>query len=227
MYEVGLKSALFDRAVRLTLSGYYYDYKDLQVSRAATEGSAIIITQNAANAKLYGVDADITWNVTSNLTLSGGIAWQHSEYSNYDLATAKVFRALRPGGTGPGMVDIPFDANGERLLRAPALSAYASINYRIPLPSGSVPINLSYSYKGSYKFDFVADPSTSILRQRAYNLVNARIGYEPDGGRWSAGVWANNLFDERYFDDVVAAGTGIRGSYGAPRTYGAELTFNF
>lgn len=227
MYEVGLKSSLFDRKVRLTLSSYYYDYKDLQVSRAATEGSAVIITQNAANARLYGVDADLTWNVTRDLTFSGGFAWQHSEYRNYDLATAKVFRALQPGGSGPGMIDIPYDADGESLLRAPAFSAYASVNYSIPVGNAKVPVNIAYSYKGSYKFDFIANPSTEVLRQKAYHLVNARIGYEPDGGRWSAGFWVNNLFRERYFDDVVASGTGFRGSYGAPRTYGADLTFRF
>ncbi|HET6525152.1 TonB-dependent receptor [Sphingopyxis sp.] len=227
MYELGLKSSLFDRRVRLTLSGYNYDYKDLQVSRAATEGSAVIITQNAANARLYGVDADLNWSVTDDLTLSGGFAWQHSEYSNYDLATVKVFRALQPGGSGPGMIDIAYDAQGEQLLRAPKFSAYASLNYAIPAGSGTIPVNIAYSYKGAYNFDFVADPSTDVLRQKAYHLVNGRIGYEPGNGGWSVGLWVNNLFKERYFDDVVAAGTGIRGSYGAPRTYGADVTFRF
>ncbi|AEG50693.1 TonB-dependent receptor [Sphingobium chlorophenolicum L-1] len=227
MYELGLKSSLFNRKVRVTLSGYYYDYKDLQVSRAATEGSAVIITQNAANARLYGVDGDLTWNVTRDLTLAGGFAWQHSEYRGYDLATAKVFRALQPGGSGPGMIDIAYDAEGQKLLRAPKFSAYASVNYAIPVGSAKVPVNIAYSYKGSYEFDFIADPSTSVLRQKAYHLVNGRIGYEPEGGKWSAGFWVNNLFKERYFDDVVASGTGFRGSYGAPRTYGADLTFNF
>lgn len=227
MYELGMKSSLFDRKVRLTLSGYYYDYKDLQVSRAATEGSAVIVTQNAANARLYGIDADLSWSVTDDLTLSGGFAWQHSEYSNYDLATVKVFRALQPGGSGPGMIDIAYDAQGEQLLRAPKFSAYASLNYAIPVGSGTMPVNIAYSYKGAYNFDFVADPSTDVLRQKAYHLVNGRIGYEPGNGGWSVGLWVNNLFKERYFDDVVASGTGIRGSYGAPRTYGADVTFRF
>lgn len=227
IYELGLKSSLFDRTLRLTLSGYYYDYKDLQVSRAAAAGSAQVITQNAANARLYGLDADISWNPVRALTLSGGLSLQHSEYRNYDLATVKVYKALQPGFSGPGMVDIAYDADGQRLLRAPKFSAYVSANYEIPVGSGKVPVNLSWSYKGSYNFDFVHDASTNVLRQRAYSLVNGRIGYEPDNGGWAVGAWVNNLFDKSYFDDVVAAGTGIRGSYGAPRTYGADLTFKF
>lgn len=227
MYELGLKTSLLNRTLRLTLSGYYYDYKNLQVSRAAAAGSAQVITQNAANARLYGLDADVNWTPTRGLTLSGGFAWQHSEYRNYDLATVKVYRALQPGMSGPGMVDIAYDADGERLLRAPKFSAYASINYDIPVGDATVPVNIAYSYKGSYNFDFVHDPSTDVLRQRAYSLVNGRIGYEPASGGWSVGAWVNNAFNKRYFDDVVAAGTGIRGSYGAPRTYGGDLTFRF
>ena len=227
MYELGLKSSLFDRRVNLTISGYYYDYKDLQVTRAAAEGSAVVITQNAANAELYGIDADLTWRPTPQLTVTASLAWQHSQYKDYELATAKMFRGVLLGTAAPGMVDVPYEADGERLLRAPKWSAFASINYNIPVGMGTVPVTLSYSYKGSYNFDFVADPTTNVLRQKAYNLVNGRIGFRPDSERWSVAIWANNLFDEEYFDDAVAAGTGIRASYGAPRTYGVEATFNF
>ncbi len=132
------------------------------------------------------------------------------------------------------MVDVGFDADGERLLRAPEFSAFAAANYDLAVGDGVIPINLSYAYKGSYDFDFVYDlpnatqtGTTRALRQQAYSLVNARIGYRPASEKWSVSGWVNNLFDETYFDDVVAAGAGIRGSYGAPRTYGVEFQFNF
>lgn len=234
MYEVGLKGAFFDRAVRTTVSAYYYDYSNLQVTRAAASGVGVIVTtENAANAELYGLDADVTWTVTPNFTLTGAISWQHSQYKGY-LASAKVYRGVLPGGTAPGMVDVGFDADGQRLLRAPKFSAYVSANYDISVGDGVIPVSLSYAYKGSYDFDFVYDPpnvtqtgTTSALRQKAYSIVNGRIGYHPVSDKWSIAGWVNNLFDERYFDDVVAAGVGIRGSYGAPRTYGVELQFKF
>ena len=235
MYELGLKGEFFDRKVRTTLSGYYYDYSDLQVTRAAAAGvTPIVTTQNAANAKLYGLDADLTWFATNALTLSGSVSVQHSEYQDY-LANAKVYRGLLPATLGqPGMVDVGFDASGERLLRAPKFAAFASINYDISTSNGKVPINLSYSYKGSYLFDFIFDPAditaletTNVLKQKGYGLVNGRIAYEAESGRWSVSAWVNNLFDKKYFDDVVAAGTGIRASYAPPRTYGLDLEFKF
>lgn len=234
MYEVGLKGSFFNRAVRTTLSGYYYDYSDLQVTRAAASGVGVVVTtENAANAELYGLDADITWSVTPAFTLNGAVSWQHSKYKDY-LASAKVYRAVLPGGSGRGMVDVGFDADGHRLLRAPKFSAYAAANYDISVGEGVIPINLSYAYKGSYDFDFIYDPpgatrlgTTSVLRQKAYSIVNGRIGYHPISDRWSVSGWVNNIFNEKYFDDVVAAGVGIRGSYGAPRTYGIDFQFNF
>ncbi|MGE0774651.1 MAG: TonB-dependent receptor [Sphingomonadaceae bacterium] len=234
MYEGGLKGDFFDRKVRLILAGYYYKYRDLQVTRAAGSGvGAVVVTQNAANAKLYGLDADLTWFATRSLSFTGGLAWQHSEYQDY-LASAKQFRATIPGLTGPGMVDVGFDAGGEKLLRAPSLSASISADYSVPLSSGNVPINISYAYRSSYDFDFIYDApgtilsgQTKALRQKAYSLVNARIGYTPDSAKWSISAWMNNVTNEKYFDDVVAAGPGIRGSYGAPRTYGMEVELTF
>lgn len=223
MYEAGFKGSFFDRAVNLTLSAYYYDYSNLQVTRAAastTGGGVVVVTENAANAKLYGLDADVTWHVDRNFTLSGGISAQHSKYQNF-LADAKMYKATF------GMTDVVYDASGHTLLRAPKFSAFASANYDIPIGSGKIPVTVSYSYKGSFDFDFVAEPSTNVLHQKGYSLLNARIGYTPESNKWSASVWANNLTDNKYFDDVVASGTGIRGSYGAPRTYGVELQYNF
>jgi len=227
MYELGLKSQLFNRAVRLTLSGYYYKYRDLQVSRAAGTGIGIIVVnENAGSAKLYGIDADATWNITPQLSLTGSVAWQHSEYGAY-LASAKAYRGVLAGDTTPGMVDVGFDAKGHDLLRAPAISAFASINYEPEFSGGSIPISITYAYKGAFDFDFVLDPSTAALRQKAYSLLNARIGFSSPSKDWTISLWGKNLSNSRYFDDVVAAGVGIRGSYGAPRTYGVEANFKF
>lgn len=227
MYELGLKTQLFDHAVKLTLSGYYYNYTDLQVSRAAGTGAGIIVVnENAGSAKLYGLDADATWNITRQLSVTGSVALQHSEYGSY-LASAKMYRGILASNNTPGMVDVGFDATGHELLRAPSFSAFAAVNYEPEFSGGSFPMSLTYAYKGAFDFDFVLDPSTSVLRQKAYSLVNGRIGFSPPSKNWTVSAWVKNLANAKYFDDVVAAGVGIRGSYGAPRTYGVEASFKF
>jgi len=236
MYEIGLKSAFARDRVRLTLSGYYYDYSDLQVTRAAAgTNPPTVITQNASNAQLYGLDADVTWAVTPAFTLTGALSWQHSEYKGYGDATAKIYRRVLDPLAPPGMTDVIFPgANGHQLLRAPTFSAFASVNYDISIGDATMPLTISFAHKGSYDFDFVYDPpgarvsgTTNAFHQKSYNLVNARLAYVPANDHWSIAVWGNNLLQEDYLDDVVGSGAGLRASYGAPRQYGVELRFNF
>ncbi|MYF09468.1 MAG: TonB-dependent receptor [Gammaproteobacteria bacterium] len=48
--------------------------------------------------------------------------------------------------------------------------------------------------------------------------------FAPTGQPWSIGLWAQNLFDERYIDSVFDA-PGVFGlvAYQDPRTYGVSL----
>jgi iron complex outermembrane recepter protein len=53
------------------------------------------------------------------------------------------------------------------------------------------------------------------------------LAYSPTAGRWEVALWGNNLTDEEYFDSVSIGGTGIRGGWGRPRTYGIDFSYNF
>lgn len=224
MVEFGMKGDFFDRRLRANAALYFYDYKDLQVTRASNTsgGSVASVTENAANARVYGLDLDVVWSVTDNLTLTSGLNLSKSKYRDF-VTTAKVFNTLPATGTR----DTVYDASGHGLLRSPKWSAFVSAEYDLQLGDAAhMPITLSYSYKDDYLFDFIADPLTERLRQKAYGLLNARVSYIPSEN-WRISGWVNNLTDVHYFDDLVAAGSGMRGSYGAPRTYGVEASFSF
>ena len=226
MIELGVKSDLFDKRLRLNASAYYYDYTGLQVTRSAGTGSTPR-TENAADSEVIGLDIDATWLISDSLSLIAGLNILSSEYKDYD-ANAKQFNANISGNpAAPGMSDTPYDASGESLLRAPNWSAFTSLQYVFRTSSASIPLSLTYSYKDDYNFDFIADSSSAVLQQDAYGLLNGRVSYLPDGQGWSLSLWANNLSDEEYFDDVVANVAGIRGSWGAPRTFGIDVSYEF
>lgn len=230
-FELGMKGEFADNTVRLNASAFYYDYKDLQVTRAAGVGpGAAVTTENAANAEILGIDMDVTWAASDNLTISAGGSLLDTEYQDY-VASAFVFNsadysAANFGETGMGRVG--FNADGTSLIRAPELSYFLSGEYVFDLQNGGeIPVFLSYSYKGDYDFDLVAGPRESLLTQEAYGLLNGRVSYKPDGSNWEIGAYGQNLTDEEYFDDNVANPTGIRVNYGAPRTYGVDLKVSF
>jgi len=220
MIELGLKSDLFDNRLRFNVSGFYYDYKDLQVTRASAGINAAATTENAAQAEIFGVDLDLNWTVSDQLSIMGGVSYLDTEYKDYD-AVAKSFQ-----GT-PGTVNVGFDASGQSLLRAPDWSYFVSLNYDFLIGGERFPLVVNYSYKGSYLFDFVIEPEMAPLQQDSYGLLSARLSYVTANDRLELSVWGNNLTDEEYFDDVVANGNGLRGSWGSPRTYGVSVGYRF
>lgn len=226
MYEIGHKGDYFDRSLRLNAAAFYYEYTDLQVTRAGSSGDTIIIrTENAADATIKGAELDVTWYPTSQLEIAFGGTYLDSKYSEFST-TAKVFNNSL-GTSMFGMSDRPYDASGDRLLRAPDLAGYARLTYDFVLPTARLPVTVNYAYKGIYYFDFVADQASKSFKQDAYGLFNARATYIPDNGDWLIAVWANNILDKKYFDDAVGNFSGIRASYGEPRTFGLDFTMNF
>src|SRR3546814_7131857 len=52
-YEAGLKLTTSDRRLRANLATFYYDYANLQVSKVI---NSTVLTENAAEAELYGAE---------------------------------------------------------------------------------------------------------------------------------------------------------------------------
>jgi len=80
-YEVGLKSELFDRRLRLNLASFYYDFKDIQVRAVNALGQAILL--NATSAKVKGVDVDVVATPVANLTIQGSLSYLDSRYDSF------------------------------------------------------------------------------------------------------------------------------------------------
>jgi iron complex outermembrane receptor protein len=58
---------------------------------------------------------------------------------------------------------------------------------------------------------------------------NARLDLVSQDDKWQLGVWVKNLADEEYYTstlDLQSYGYDYA-HVGAPRTYGAELRYNF
>jgi len=230
MLEFGWKTEMLDNRLRFNGSLYYYDYQDLQVTANTTDpdtGIQANITRNAANAEVMGLDLEFTVLLGEHWTMSGALNLMDSEYKDF-IASAQMYNAILNNDNSPGMTAIAYDASGHELLRAPETSGFVTLMYEIPLTAGRAPISLTYSYTGAFKYDFIADPATRDLEQDAYGILNARASYYTADEQWQVSLWGRNLTDEdNYYDDINANPAGIRGSLGAPRTFGIELGYQF
>ena len=226
MIELGYKADLTD-SLRITSSLFVYSYKDLQVTKAASE-SATVSTENATDSDIRGLDVDLTWAANEKLTFRINAEYLDTEYKDYDTAGRAPNTVLTgdPAAVGYGFVF--FNAKGQEMLRSPELAVYAAVQYDSPISiggrEGNLSLNMNYAWKDDYIFDFEVDPLIDVT-QDAHGILNARATLTID--KVSLSVWGKNMTDEKYFFDKVVAATNNRGNYGHPRTYGVDFAYRF
>lgn len=241
-YEVGLKSEILDRRLRLNIAGFHYDIDDYQVrsAAAANPGSSLIL--NAATVKIDGVDLEFEAVPVDELRLFGGVTYLDSRfdkfggpntafqapivYPNPATCPAALRGTRDPGvlGSGPrtgGFTTCFGDVSGNDTPNAPDLTASLGASYTAAIGQGSqLRLSALYSYNDGYVFE-----PDNVARQDSYDLLNASIEYLPLAN-FSIELWGRNLGDTEYAVQKITTGTGVTVGLGAPRTYGLNLKFD-
>lgn len=206
-YEVGFKTDLFDRHLRFNASGFYYDYRDLQVFIFDLSGPVPVQRKlNAGNARIYGLEAEITAVPVRNLELFTAFTLMDSKY--------KTFTAL--GGASLA---------GNRLVNAPEFAGAAGIRLTVPMANGS---EVRAKVDGTYTSSFFLYPDNlEANKVKGYGLLNARVGWAAPGGRYEIALWGKNLTKTEYITGIFPIITQDQLNYNEPRTYGIELSAHF
>jgi iron complex outermembrane receptor protein len=203
-YEVGGKSQWLERRLTVNAAAFFYDYEDLQVSTTEVrDGRVVVEVDNAAAAELYGIDAEIGFQVSERWFLSSGVVWlpkrEFIEYQNE--ATGDIL-------------------SGNELVRAPEWSATAAIGYEHPLQEfGRLSARLEYSFRSDYFFTPENDPT---FAQGSFGLLNASLKFEAANDKWYVFASGRNLTDQDYFNHVF-----FQSSPGYPDTYEIGAGYRF
>ena len=213
-YEVGAKTEMFNRRLRLNLAVFHTDYKDLQVTRffqpvGTTFGQ--FITENAGKAQLEGVELEISAHPFRNVEVGATYAYLDAHYTRFTGLPSTI-------GTG--------NFSGNRLRQAPRNSASAYAGYTYSLSSGAQwSAGVDWSYRSLSYYDPDNNPITVIP---SYDLVNGRLGYLSANGHWDFSLWTKNAGDEEYRTHVFSQRDGrvAFALFGEPRTYGVTFTYN-
>ena len=213
-YEIGLKSTFLDKRVRVNLSGFYYDYSDLQVYTYAAGSSpatpVVFALENAADAEIYGLEAEFTALPMEGLNIEAGLGLLETKYKN--------FISLIGG-----------DLSGNRLPGAPSVNVNVAADYTFPVADNlSMMIRGEYSYTSKRYFNSFQDEA--ISSRGGHGLLNGRISLSSDDDKWELALWGRNLANKDYIVDS----TDLRGTFGfipqylgERRSYGLELIVRF
>lgn len=215
-YEVGVKSRPAP-GVALNMSAFWYEYKDMQFTAYDAPN---FLQQNAASARIKGIDFDAKWDVSHEFTLSAGAEYLDAKYVRFP--DAAVF--VRNGnGAGFGNTQITEDLSGTRMIRAPKLSLNASANYKLNTAVGTFGAFASVAYNSGYGFEV-----GNYVQQPRYATIDGELSYSPASvPALRFAIWGKNLTNKLYYSQSIQTNYGDGVSYAPPRTFGIRAEYAF
>ena len=222
-YEIGIKTKPTKNST-LNLVYYNTEIKDFQTQvQTAEVGVNRGYLANADKARVTGVELDGNVRFGRNLSFYGAVAYTDGKYVSFKNAPVP----LEETGAATAFKDI----SGGQL---PGISKWAgSLGGEVTTNKGHL-LNQEGKYflavDAYYRSSFSSSASPSkYLNIDGYNLINARFGFRGNGG-FSIYVWARNLLNKNYFEQLLPA-AGNAGQYagvlGDPKTYGITIRYSF
>ena len=215
-YEVGGKHDLLDRTLRVNWSGFYYNYKNLQVT-TVQEGQPLL--ENAAGSESYGIDLDVISALSSKLTAKLGGEWLHSKYTNFPNAVVYIPDAAT-GGYGDAAVER--NVSGNTTIRSPKFTVSAELQYSVPVPVGTAQFIGTYYFNDGMYFD-----PGDLYRQDAYSIVDLRANLKMLNNHLTLSGFGKNLLNKEILTGVAPSNFAILAEWDMPRTWGFEVSYAY
>lgn len=233
-YEVGLKTDLFNRKLRVNLAAYYNDFKDAQLTLQACPQyggpGPCALPQNAGDAHVTGVEAEFSATPVDGLQIDGSISHLHWKWTCVDPAVLGL-------ANGPCSSDSTIVSQlNPRPAGVVADQWSLGLQYEAQLGSaGILTPRFDIGYQGSMPTAIIAPapgtPSALFGTVPGYTLANARLTWRNAKNDVSVALEVTNVFDKYYFPsvtDLTPAGSGaISAVVGRPREWAVTIRKDF
>lgn len=223
-FEVGYKATLADRRLRFDLTAYRYDYNNLQVVAYNVQTITFTI-QNAASARIQGIEGSAEFAATDALTLNGSFGYNSAKYRSFPDAPCYFDQTAAQGCTAGGTQDL----SGKHLLRAPKLTFSFGGEYKLRTGSWLATLTAQATHSSSYQTATDFAPGGV---QKAYWLLNAGVRVGPEDGPFELAVLGRNLTDSYYRVETFGwsgsdVPTQYTGYFNRPREVVVQGTLRF
>ena len=74
-FEIGSKNTFLDGTLQLNLTGFYYNYSNLQLARIVARTAV----NDNVNARIYGIEAEAIISPTPDFVINANFSWLHSK----------------------------------------------------------------------------------------------------------------------------------------------------
>jgi len=218
-YEAGLKTQFFDRLLTANLAAFYTDVGDFQANVVDSGPGALRgYLANAEKVKVKGAELDLSVRPIGGVSAYGNLAWTDGGYVSFKNGPCP----LEQIGTSTAACDL----SGREL---PGVSRWAisgGAEYRHDAKFGGIEGDAYLGVDANFRSSYYADAATSnYSRIKGYEIFNLRLGFRTQKA-WEAFVWARNVFDKNYVQNItiVSGNSGlVVGTPSDPRTVGVTL----
>jgi len=219
-YEIGFKSDLFDRLLRLNGDVFLMEYEGYQGTPnicldqndqplpSDAGGVPGLCGQylNIGDARVKGFELEATLNPLEGLTIDGALSLTDFEFTSINYPTTSIV----VGASRPGIGEWKWSAGVQYV--ADLGDAVGTLTPRIDV-----------SYTPGYCGTFTCDPNVTV---DSYTLANARLTFRTPDEDWSVSLEATNLFDHFYYLNKFAT-YYVNGQPGRPREVAVTIRRNF
>ena len=208
-WEIGFKSELLDRRLRLNGSVFTSDYKDIQLL-VFTPISGLFETRNAGDARIRGFELEANARIKDGFNIYANVGHLDAQYQRLSPQVANI------------TLDTPLPLTA-------SWTWSAGGQYIIPMGSDGSELRFraDYNYRTKVSYQLEADP---LEVQAGFGLLNTRATFAFPDDWLDVSVFVTNLTDEEYFasaQDTLAGNGTAFASIGKPREWGLELNFRF
>jgi len=222
-WEIGLKSDLFDRRVRLNLAAYTSRYKDIQLTLNSCPqfnpvGVATFpcaMPANVGTARIRGFEAETSVRLAEGMMFDAALS--HTDF-RYTYIAPQAGGTTNPNGVQYGMMP-PY---------TPRWKWSAGLQYEVDAGKiGSLTPRIDVAYQSKSWGVAVNSPRTEIP---AYTLANARLTWRNRRRDLEASFEVTNLFNKYYYltTSEISVTTGVANAQpGRPREWGLTLRKSF
>jgi len=205
-FEIGWKTTLFNQ-LQFNGSAFFVDVTDLQTTIFDPSITNLFFSDNAANAELFGLEADIIWAPPQieGLTVTAALS----------LLDTEITEVLTPTG------DV---LEGDELAFAPNFQGNLRARYEWDVLGGDYLAHVQGQgvYSGASFSDII-----TINRADIDNWFTLAVAAGVTTEQWSAEVYIENLTDERAELANSFVFDRERVTVNRPRSYGLRLSYKY
>ncbi|MFC6632992.1 TonB-dependent receptor [Microbulbifer taiwanensis] len=205
-YEAGWKTTLLDHSLQFNGSVYLVQWSDIQTAVFDPSVYFLFYLDNALDAEIRGIEADVTWLPTDNLQMIGALSYNDTEITRVPGSAVNVA------------------PEGSELALSPPLQFNLRARYDWTLAGYDAFWQAGLQYSDEAWSSIVVQPNDRF-EQDAYTTVDASFGLREM--HWGAELYAENLTDERAELFINTLDNTKRITTNRPRTFGVKVTYDF